>query len=192
MAAESGSRLGKSVTFSRWVCRQRPEARACPPHPPTRCTPCQVGTGCKRSKQAAWSHIISLNSPGHPACAAAGSTMHSPLPTPTPLVARSCSAPSHHPGQRPAVVPALDAEAQASRTLKLSVKMRCASLNSGVEKERRGSSFLRISSSCSAGKGAQPPPPPPRATWSDHSDCMHSMQLPAFFTCARSSSMSAC
>jgi len=35
-------------------------------------------------------------------------------------------------------------------TLKLSVKMRCASLNSGVEKERRGSSFLRISSSCKA------------------------------------------
>lgn len=164
MAAESGSRLRNSVTFSRWVFRQRPEAKACPPHPPTRCTPCQNVTGCKRSKEVALSHIISFNSPGHPACAAAGSTMHSPLPTPTPLVARNCSAPSQHPGQWPcaAIAPAcvaiaLDAEAQASRTLKLSVKMRCASLNSGVEKERRGSSFLRISSSCSEGTDAQPP-----------------------------------
>lgn len=33
-------------------------------------------------------------------------------------------------------------------TLKLSVKIRCASLNSGVEKESRGSSFFFISSSC--------------------------------------------
>lgn len=35
-----------------------------------------------------------------------------------------------------------------TRTLKFSVKIRWASLNSGVEKERRGSSFLRISCSC--------------------------------------------
>jgi hypothetical protein len=35
--------------------------------------------------------------------------------------------------------------------LKASVNWRCASLNSGVEKERRGSSFLRISSSCTVG-----------------------------------------
>lgn len=33
-------------------------------------------------------------------------------------------------------------------TLKPSVKIRCASLNSGVEKERRGSSFFLISSNC--------------------------------------------
>ena len=35
-------------------------------------------------------------------------------------------------------------------TLKLSVKILCASLNSGVENDRRGSSFLRISSSCTS------------------------------------------
>lgn len=41
------------------------------------------------------------------------------------------------------------------RTLKASVNWRCASLNSGVEKDRRGSSFLRISSSCGRGAGSQ-------------------------------------
>ena len=33
-------------------------------------------------------------------------------------------------------------------TLKLSVNILWASLNSGVEKDRRGSSFLRMSSNC--------------------------------------------
>ena len=41
--------------------------------------------------------------------------------------------------------------------LKLSVKMRWASLNSGVEKERRGSSFFLISSSCSKGGDGSSP-----------------------------------
>ena len=40
-----------------------------------------------------------------------------------------------------------------ARALNASVKVRWASLNSGVEKERRGSSFFRISSSCVFGGG---------------------------------------
>ena len=44
----------------------------------------------------------------------------------------------------------LSAETSQQCALKLSVKMRCDSLNSGVENDSRGSSFFLISSSCTA------------------------------------------
>lgn len=102
-----------------------------------------------------------------PACrasAAAGWTTHSPSPKPTPPACQSFSVGASNRYQTSAAAPSnirpLDqsifsfpkSRPYHPRTLKPSVKMRCASLNSGVEKDSRGSSFLRMSSSCAQGK----------------------------------------